>query len=211
MNLNKTICTRLFASLAALTPMAIAQQQPITGTSTTQITVPDSVVDQDKVLKGFKISPVPLNLEGKNPRQVGLGAYLVITGGCNDCHTNPSYLPTGDPFMGMPAQINAAGFLAGGQSFGPFISRNLTPDPNNNNLPGGLTYEDFEKSMRTGADTKNLHPQMGPLLQVMPWPAFSNLTNGDLRAIYAYLSAIPAVSTPPATLKGAPTASRARK
>ena len=33
--------------------------------------------------------------------------------------------------------------------------------------------------------------QFGPLLQVMPWPAYANMTEHDLRAIYEYLSAIP--------------------
>jgi hypothetical protein len=45
----------------------------------------------------------------------------------------------------------------------------------------------------------------GSLLQVMPWPAFANMSDRDLEAIYQYLSAIPCInnttSTPPA---GAP-------
>jgi len=45
----------------------------------------------------------------------------------------------------------------------------------------------------------------GKLLQVMPWPTFSHMTDHDIEAIYVYLSAIPCidntVSTPPA---GAP-------
>jgi hypothetical protein len=45
----------------------------------------------------------------------------------------------------------------------------------------------------------------GSLLQIMPWPTLSHLTQYDLESIYAYLSAIPCInnttSTPPA---GAP-------
>jgi hypothetical protein len=45
----------------------------------------------------------------------------------------------------------------------------------------------------------------GNLLQVMPWPTFSNMSDHDIEAIYDYLSAIPCIdnnfSTPPA---GAP-------
>ena len=45
----------------------------------------------------------------------------------------------------------------------------------------------------------------GNLLQVMPWPTFSHMTDHDIEAIYENLSAIPCidntVSTPPA---GAP-------
>jgi len=45
----------------------------------------------------------------------------------------------------------------------------------------------------------------GNLLQIMPWPTFSHMTDHDIEAIYVYLSAIPCIdnnfSTPPA---GAP-------
>src|ERR1700674_2206908 len=40
-----------------------------------------------RIRRGFKIAPVPLNLDDKNCALVGLGSYLVNTGGCNDCHT----------------------------------------------------------------------------------------------------------------------------
>jgi len=40
--------------------------------------------------------------------------------------------------------------------------------------------------MRTGRD-----PDDGHILQVMPWPVYRNMTDGDLRAIYEYLRAIP--------------------
>jgi hypothetical protein len=33
----------------------------------------------------------------------------------------------------------------------------------------------------------------GEALQVMPWPAYGSLTDHDLRAIYDYLSSIPAI------------------
>ena len=77
--------------------------------------------NQSRIQRGFDINPVPLNLKGKNRALVGLGSYIVNTGGCNDCHTNPSYVVGGNPFMGEPEQINTAGFLAGGQHFGPFV------------------------------------------------------------------------------------------
>src|SRR5258705_172691 len=80
--------------------------------------------DESKIHRGFAIAPVPLNLAHKNRALVGLGSYLVnAVGGCNDCHTNPSYLAGGDPFQGQTKKVNAAGYLAGGQVFGPFTSR----------------------------------------------------------------------------------------
>ncbi len=147
-------------------------------------------VPTSKVVQGFRIAPVPLNLQGKNRTLVGLGSYLVNAGGgCNDCHTNPSYTDGGNPFLGQPEQVNTTNYLAGGTAFGPFISRNITPDESGK--PAGLTLDEFKLVMRTGADLKGLHPQFGPLLQVMPWPVYGKMTDQDLKAMYEYLRAIP--------------------
>ena len=144
--------------------------------------------DESLIKRGFELSPVELNLKGKNRALVGLGSYIVNTGGCNDCHTNPSYLPGHDPFLGEDEQINAPCFLSGGTPFGPGLSsRNLTPDQNG--LPGGLTLEQFFKTLRTGEDQNN--PGTGDLLQVMPWPVFGKKTDRELTAVYEYLSSIP--------------------
>ena len=91
--------------------------------------------------QGFDIAPVHLDLKGKDRELVGLGSYLVnAVGGCNDCHTNPPYAAGGDPFMGQPKKVNVDCYLAGGMQFGPFTSRNLTPE---NGLPEGHTYQEF--------------------------------------------------------------------
>jgi hypothetical protein len=141
--------------------------------------------DWNRILRGYKVSPVPLDLHGKNYELVGLGSYLVNSiGGCNDCHTQPSYVVGGNPFLGQPKKVNVDHYLGGGQAFGPFISRNLTPE---HGLPAGHTYAEFVQIMRKGTDFD--HP--GQLLQVMPWPTYQTLTDRDLRAIYEYLRAIP--------------------
>jgi hypothetical protein len=106
------------------------------------------------------------------------------------------------------------------------ITRNLTPDKNG--LPeGGHTLAEFKQIMRNGTDFDHIHPTCtqsqideinaggtpvcipaspgntadGDLLQVMPWPTFSHMSDRDLEAIYEYLSAIPCIdnttSTPP--------------
>ncbi|HSQ80363.1 MAG TPA: cytochrome C [Casimicrobiaceae bacterium] len=142
---------------------------------------------QSQIQRGYQISPVPLDLAGKNRALVGLGSYIVNTGGCNDCHTSPSYAPGGNPFLGEPEQINTSVFLAGGQHFGPFVSLNLTPDAQGR--PAGLTFDEFRTLLRTGHDP-DAAPGTPPL-QVMPWPAFGKKTDRDLRAIYEYLRAIP--------------------
>lgn len=144
--------------------------------------------EQARVARGYRIAPVPLKLKGRNRELVGLGSYIVnAQGGCNDCHTNPPYAPGGDPFQGEPEQINVDGYLAGGVQFGPFTSANITPDENG--LPAGKTFQEFKRLMRTGHTDR--HPELGPLLQVMPWPVYGNMTDRDLKAVWEYLSAIP--------------------
>jgi hypothetical protein len=143
--------------------------------------------EADRIAQGFRISPVRLIVRNRNHDLLGLGSYLVnAVGGCNDCHTNPSYAPGHDPFMGQPKQVNAAHYLAGGQQFGPFTSANITPDENG--LPAGLTLAGFKNVIRTGHDPD---PAGHGLLQVMPWPTYQSMTDNDLRAIYEYLRSIP--------------------
>jgi hypothetical protein len=95
-----------------------------------------------------------------------------------------------------------------GPGLGPnIISRNLTPDYTG--LPeGGHTLQQFLTIMQTGHDYDKLHlncggsvttncyssPVNGALLQVMPWPTFSNMTVNQLTAIWTYLSAIPCIA-----------------
>jgi hypothetical protein len=153
--------------------------------------VPDE--SQSLISRGFVLAPVPLDLSGKNPALVGLGSYLVHTLHCSDCHTNPPFAAGGDPFMGEPERINSEGYLGGGNPFGPIIrSRDITPQAGTG-LPAGYTLAQFVHVMRTGEDLKNLHPQISPLLQVMPWPWYKDLTGRELAAIYEYLRAIPGV------------------
>ncbi len=146
---------------------------------------------------GLNIAPVALNLRGKNRQLVGLGSYIVnAQGSCNDCHTHPNFSPGGDPFRGQPEAINAAQYLSGGRLFGPFKSKNLTPDAFGK--PAGLTYAQFSTLLRTGRDPDELGPNGLPrILQVMPWPVIGKMTDLDLRAIYEYLRAIPALPDNP--------------
>jgi hypothetical protein len=64
---------------------------------------------------------------------------------------------------------------------------NITPDRNTG--IGIWTEEMFLSALKTGR-------HMGvsrPILPPMPWSAFRNLTDEDLRSIFAYLRTIPAV------------------
>jgi hypothetical protein len=87
--------------------------------------------------------------------------------------------------------------LPGGQQFGPFTSRNLTPDPGTGR-PANLTFDQFLHVLRIGEDLDHAPPIVpGPqdLLQVMPWVEFGKMSTRDIRAIYEYLRAIPSRPT----------------
>ena len=147
--------------------------------------------DESKIQIGFAIAPVHLNLEGKNRALVGLGSYIVnAQAACANCHSCPTYAPGHNSYFGQAKQFNADNYLAGGVPFGPFTSRNITPDPDSG-LPAELTFDQFKLVMRTGIDLEHEHPQFGPLLQVMPWPIYQSMTDRDLRATYEYLRSIP--------------------
>ncbi len=116
-------------------------------------------------------------------------------------------------------KINPATYLGGGRDFGAFpamnsplhiFSRNLTPDVTGK-PEGGHSYSDFVQIMRMGTDFDMIHPTCaantaqtascvpypfdGSLLQTMRWPSFQSMTDADLQASYAYLSAIPCIDT----------------
>jgi hypothetical protein len=154
----------------------------------TLITAAQDYSLRPKIKRGLQIAPVSLDLRGKDRKLVGLGSYLVnAQAECVSCHTHPAWLPGGNPYLGERPKLNTVNYLAGGEAFGPFVSTNITPDENGD--PGGLTYAEFEARLRTGI-TPN-HPQFGPFIQVMPWPALAEMSDHELRAIYEYLRAIP--------------------
>jgi hypothetical protein len=150
---------------------------------------------KSQIKRGFEIVPagVHLNLAGKNRSLVGLGSYVVNTSGCVDCHTHPTYLPNGDPFLGLPEMINFQQYMTGGRQFGPFTSANLTPD--STGKPAGLPLRDFITTLRTG---HNPNDPPGEILQVMPWPVYGKKTDQELKAIYEYLRALPSLPDNPA-------------
>ena len=174
-----------------------------------------SPVASRQLTEGFRISPIPeaqLTYKRGMRASVGRGSYIVsATGVCSGCHSFPEYLSgtPGDPFGPMPpaqtlktitsANYNTAHYLAGGQCFGPFMARNITPD-SDSGLPADLSETDLITMMRTGADLECTNDPTDPIcaiepptpvLQVMPWPAYHNATDQALKDVYAYLLALP--------------------
>lgn len=112
---------------------------------------------------------------------ISYGKYLVTAGHCVACHT--PHEENGDLMSGME--------FAGGQVFhGPYgpdgqtvavASLNLTSDAS------GISYLDeakFIEVIRTGRVSARA------LAPIMPWGYFRNLTDDDLKAIFAYLRTV---------------------
>jgi mono/diheme cytochrome c family protein len=143
--------------------------------------------------------------------RVARGGYLVNSIGCSDCHTPWKMGPNGpEPDMsrmlsGHPEsyKITAPAAAPDGEwrhgavmgptmtSFsGPWgvsFAANLTPDRNTG--LGIWTEEMFVKAIRTGKHWGVSRPILPP----MPWQNFRNLTDDDLKAVFAYLRSIPPV------------------
>jgi hypothetical protein len=143
---------------------------------------------------------------GTHRTPVALGAYLVSTSGCHDCHTPfklgpkgpepdmtraltghpedlkmppPPALPAG-PWMVTAAATNTAWAGPWGVSF----TANLTPDKETG--LGDWTEEQFVAAIRTGK-----HQGKGrPILPPMPYPVYANLVDDELKAIWAYLQSL---------------------
>ena len=102
------------------------------------------------------------------------GAYLVEISGCADCHTP---VRNGTPMAGM----DFSGGLVLDGPWGRVASANITPDAS------GIAYYDenlFVQAMRTGSVKSR------PLNPIMPWPGLRNLTDQDLKDIFAYLQTL---------------------
>ena len=140
-----------------------------------------------------------------NAERVERGRYLVSIMGCNDCHTPLKMGPKGpEPDLarflsGHPEQMGplpataaqgpwlwsgAATNTAFSGPWGVSYAANITPDQNTG--LGIWTEEMFVKAIRTGRHMGTSREILPP----MPWPAFRNANDDDLKAIYAYLRTI---------------------
>ncbi len=102
------------------------------------------------------------------------GAFLVNLGGCADCHTPQ----VKGEFM--PGMDLAGGSILEGP-WGRVAASNLTPDP------AGISYYDdvlFIQTMRTG------YVKARKLAQIMPWTTYRNMTDDDLKEMFAYLKTL---------------------
>jgi len=115
-------------------------------------------------------------------KQIERGEYLAKMGDCIACHTNVK--------GGTPA---FAGGLSIETPFGTFYSPNITPDKKTG--IGNWTEQDFIRALKEGRDPKGRN-----YFPVFPYLYFSNMSDDDVRAMYAYFMSIPPVEQKNKTL-----------
>lgn len=142
------------------------------------------------------------------------GKYLVTLGGCHDCHTPKVPGPNGAPTLdtarllsGHPQNlpppswspkdlqeknvgvVTNSSLTAWAGPWGVSFAANLTPDKET----GIAEWSEgmFLQMARTGKHQGQ--PNGREILPPMPWFSLKDLSDGDLKAMWAYLKSIPPV------------------
>ena len=150
----------------------------------------------------------------KERSMVERGKYLVTVGGCNDCHSPKLFGPQGPMIdstrllSGFPSKTNlpeipkgvvapdkwgalaSNDFTAWAGPWGVSFTRNLTPDTSTG--LGSWTESMFIKALRTGKDMGEGRDILPP----MPWINFGQMTDADLKAVFAYLRSLKPLENP---------------
>jgi mono/diheme cytochrome c family protein len=126
------------------------------------------------------INNVPEPIEGTITADVSSpekrGEYLVTIAACEDCHT-----PRDQRDQPVETMAFGGGNVLKIEGRQPIATANLTPSES------GIPYYDqdlFIEVMRTG------HVRARQLSDVMPWRFYANMTDDDLKAIFAYLKTV---------------------
>lgn len=143
--------------------------------------------------------------------QVEWGAHLVTITGCDDCHSPKKMTPQGPVpdetrrLSGHPADgtiptiehktpqsmgwaVTNEHLTAWTGPWGTSFTANLTPDDTG---IGNWTEEQFFIAMRKGK-FKGLESSR-PLLPPMPWPNIAQMSDDELKAVFAFLKSLPPV------------------
>lgn len=140
--------------------------------------------------------------------RVARGKYLAAILGCGDCHTPMKMGPKGPESdtkrllsghpqeLKMPAAPPPAGpWISSGSAtntafagpWGVTYATNLTSDRKTG--IGVWTEEMFVRALRTGKHVGSSREIQPP----MPWQAYAQATDEDLRAVFAYLRTVPPI------------------
>lgn len=187
--------------------MSIKQKTFTTFVATFAVALALSLSVAPMAAKKMRPEPSPAQQQAElQTRRVARGQYIVSTAGCHDCHTPWKVGPKGpEPDMSLalsghpesmklppppklgdgPWVWTAAGTnTAFAGPWGVSYTANLTPDK----LTGlGIWTEDiFIKTIRSGRHWGVSRPILPP----MPWSVYRNLTDEDLKSVFAYLRTI---------------------
>jgi mono/diheme cytochrome c family protein len=120
-----------------------------------------------------KAFPAPMAHPVPQPDPLKRGEYLIELGDCSSCHDGRDKEGHTLPYAGGEIIETSAGEKV--------AAANITPDPS------GISYYDdalFIRTMRTG------HVGARELSGAMPWRYFRDLTDEDLKAVFAYLQTL---------------------
>lgn len=156
-------------------------------------------------------TPAPMK-ELTNEQKIARGKYLVTIGSCNDCHSPKIFTQMGPApdttrlLSGHPADgpvpkidtsaLNPRQWIMFSPDLTMFVgpwgisySANLTPDSATG--LGAWSEETFMKTLRTG---HHLGLPGGRMIQPpMPWMFVGQMTDEDLKSVYAFLRSLPPV------------------
>ena len=166
----------------------------------------------DNKTSDVKVDDISATRRLEGEELVKRGNYLVTASVCNDCHS-PKIMtpqgpvidstkmlsghPQGSPLPPLDANAGKPGHWYYGSPdltawVGPWgisYTYNLTPDSTTG--LGSWTEEMFIKTIRTG---RHMGLDNGrPILPPMPWQMYSQMSDDDLSAIFAYLKSLPPI------------------
>lgn len=135
------------------------------------------------IMNTFPLPASPQPIPDKADR-IAYGKYITNAASCVECHTKMDN--QGNSIAGME--------FAGGQGFkmpgnGMVYSANLTPATTGLK---GYTEDSFVAKFKMYVDSAYVAPTVNKneYQTLMPWMMYAGMEEGDLRAIYAYLSSL---------------------
>ena len=150
----------------------------------------------------------------KEPSLVERGKYLVMAGSCNDCHSPKIFTamgpvvdttrllsghPANSPLPEIPkgvigptqwGALTTNDLTAWAGPWGVSFAYNLTPDMKTG--LGGWTEDLFIQTLRKG----KFMGASRDILPPMPWQTIGQMSDDDLKAIFAYLKSLPPIENP---------------
>jgi mono/diheme cytochrome c family protein len=126
------------------------------------------------VLAGALVGePLPARAQETLYPQVERGRYVLVTGNCQGCHTEPG----DEPFAGGRGLETP---------FGTIYTPNITFEPETG--LGRWSRDDFWRAMHEG-----MAPDGSRLYPAFPYPHFARMPRDEVDALYDYLSTLPPV------------------